>query len=52
MTYVPNSKGLYRATLIDTLPLVRNAKYTAIITAASGALNAQWELDLVCQPRK
>lgn len=53
MTYVTGSNGIYRATLDDALSLVRDARYTAIVTVdAGGGLKARWELECVCRVRR
>jgi len=53
MSYVADSNGKYRATLVDTLTLVDRARYTATITADAGAgMRAKWVENLACQLRK
>jgi len=53
MSYVANSNGLYRTTLLDTLNVTRNARYVAQISAnGGGGLQGYWEKDLICKVRK
>lgn len=53
MAYVTDSDGLYRATLVDTLPLTDNGRYTAEISAVvSGSLKAFWRLDCLAKTRR
>jgi hypothetical protein len=53
LAYVTDSDGLYRATLIDTLPLTDNGRYVAEVTAiVSGSLKAFWRLDCLAKTRR
>ena len=53
MEYVPDTSGVYRATLLATLDLTLNARYVATITADGGpGLAAQWDVDVVCRKRR
>ena len=53
MTYVTGSNGVYRTGLLDTLSLIRGARYIAKISADAGAgLQGYWEKDLICKVRK
>ena len=53
MNYVTGSDGDYRLTLSKALPLVRDASYTAHITADAGSgLYATWEIPCVCRLRR
>jgi hypothetical protein len=53
MPYVPESNGVYRATLLDSVEMVKGTRYTIEINADAGSgLNAKWETDAVCQTRK
>jgi hypothetical protein len=52
MAYVGGSKGLYRAMLPATLPLVADARYTARITADAGPdLIGTWNMECVARLR-
>lgn len=53
LTYVAGSNGVYRAVLDDSITLVPDARYSAIVTADAGnGLKARWELPCVCRVRK
>ncbi len=53
MAYVAASNGIYRATLVDMLTVVKNAQYTAQVSANGGAgLQGYWELPLTVKLRK
>ena len=51
MTYVASSNGKYQATVDKAIALVPGQSYTAIIDAASGTLDAHWEIPLTCKIR-
>lgn len=52
MLYVPNSSGIYRATLPYTLPLIPNKRYVATIVADAGpGLRAEWDMQCVARSR-
>jgi hypothetical protein len=53
MTYVTGSNGIYQVNLLNTMTLIKGARYTAQIAANGGAgLVGYWEKDLICQVRK
>ncbi len=52
MAAVAGSPGTYRATLVNTLVLAKDKRYTARITADAGAgLKARWDMDCVARVR-
>lgn len=52
LAYVTASSGIYRATLLYSLGLTADSRYTATVTADAGAgLRAEWNLDCVCRVR-
>lgn len=52
MSYVTDSNGIYRATMVNELVLTAGARYTAQLTADAGAgLRAYWELECVARDR-
>ena len=52
LTYVPVSDGAYRATLLFSLPLSPNSKYSANVFVSAGGLVANWSIDVLCKKRK
>lgn len=52
MLYVSGSDGVYRAGLLHQLPLNQNGRYTAIVTAVIGSLQARWTLDCLARLRR
>lgn len=52
LNYVTASNGIYRATLLYTLGLTADSRYTATVTADAGAgLRSEWVLEMVCRTR-
>lgn len=52
MSYVTSSDGTYRATLQDTLPLVKNKRYKATVNAEAAGLKGNWEIDVIAKARQ
>ena len=52
MAYVTGSAGIYRATMLYTLALVADARYSAVISVNGGAgLQAAWTMECVARAR-
>ena len=51
LTYVTASNGRYRATLQDTLALVADVAYEAIVTVDATALQAQFHVPFTARKR-
>lgn len=51
ISYVAGSDGIYRATLDKVLGFIAGQRYTAVINAVEGGLDAKWTLDYLAKVR-